>query len=60
VWVIVNLMYVDDAYISRKHFIEPKFEIEINGIVKVEMEKELAGMNHGIGSPASYTGYGFV
>lgn len=24
------------------------------------MEKELAGMNHCIGSPATYTGYGFV
>jgi hypothetical protein len=46
--------------VVRECFVEPKHQVEIPFIIKIEVEVVLAGMNHRIGSPATNTGYGLV
>jgi len=59
-WVPIHRNNLKNTNIVGECFIEPKHQIEIPSIIKIEVKVVLAGMNHSIGSSATNAGYGLA
>jgi hypothetical protein len=57
---VFNRNYIENSNIIGERFVKPLVKVKIPSFVKIEMEKELPGMNASIGTSASYAGdFGF-